>query len=103
MDWRPVVILRALFMRSNPYLRLKGVFKLRKMDGTESFKLFEMQFVYEALIKTPLIVAISHDSSGYVIIDLQERQRAEVTVEAWKRAAQVREIRKGMGERLYDL
>jgi hypothetical protein len=90
-------------MRPNAYLRLNDVFKLRKMDGTLSFELSEMQFVYEALIKMPLIVAMSHDSSGYVNMDLQERQRAELTVEAWKRAAQVREIRKGMGERLYDL
>ena len=48
-----------------------------------------MQFVYDALIRTPLIVAISHDSSGYVIMDLQEGQRAEQTVEAWKRAVRL--------------
>jgi hypothetical protein len=57
-----------------------------------------MQFVYKSLIKTSLIVAMSHDSSGYVTIDLQERQRAEVAVETWKRAAQVRDIRRGIGE-----
>jgi hypothetical protein len=57
-----------------------------------------MQFFYEALIKTPLTVAISHDSSGYINMDLQERQRAEVAVETWKRASEVGEIRRGMGE-----
>jgi hypothetical protein len=68
-------------------------------------------------VDDPLVLARAHDAAGQIMMDLRQWQLAEESflnaieeyrkqapegaaeaAQTWKRAAQVREIRKGMGE-----